>query len=137
MNPPPLVETAPWGYLRLRLETYSDADLDGWAERLTATHWQQVNATDLITLLAVCLVLLAAMLWFSRWLAQRLGFNRADVIAIQFCGTKKSLATGLPMANVLFAGSPIGLLVLPLMLFHQAQLMACGSLAARYAKQLD
>ncbi|MFT4227584.1 bile acid:sodium symporter family protein [Micropruina sp.] len=99
--------------------------------------WQQVNATDLITLLAVCLVLLAAMLWFSRWLAQRLGFNRADVIAIQFCGTKKSLATGLPMANVLFAGSPIGLLVLPLMLFHQAQLMACGSLAARYAKQLD
>ncbi len=99
--------------------------------------WQQVNATDLITLLAVCLVLLAAMLWFSRWLAQRLGFNRADVIAIQFCGTKKSLATGLPMANVLFAGSPIGLLVLPLMLFHQAQLMACGSLAARYAKQVD
>ncbi len=99
--------------------------------------WQQVNATDLITLLTVCLVLLAAMLWFSRWLAQRLGFNRADVIAIQFCGTKKSLATGLPMANVLFAGSPIGLLVLPLMLFHQAQLMACGSLAARYAKQVD
>ena len=42
--PPPLVETAPWGYLRLRLETYSDADLDGWAERLTATHWQQVHA---------------------------------------------------------------------------------------------
>ncbi len=99
--------------------------------------WQQVNATDLITLLAVCLVLLAAMLWFSRWLAQRLGFNRADVIAIQFCGTKKSLATGLPMATALFAGAPIGLLVLPLMLFHQAQLMACGSLAARYAKQVD
>ncbi len=99
--------------------------------------WQQVNATDLITLLAVCLVLLAAMLWFSRWLAQRLGFNRADVIAIQFCGTKKSLATGLPMANVLFAGSPIGLLVLPLMLFHQAQLMACGSLAARYSKEVE
>ncbi|MFT4293932.1 MAG: bile acid:sodium symporter family protein [Micropruina sp.] len=98
--------------------------------------WQQVNATDLLGLLAVCLVLLAVMLWFSHWLAKRLGFNRADVIAIQFCGTKKSLATGLPMANVLFAGSPVGLLVLPLMVFHQAQLMACGSLASRYAKEV-
>src|SRR5439155_944912 len=32
--PPPLVETAPWGYVRLRLETYSDADLEQWAGRL-------------------------------------------------------------------------------------------------------
>ncbi|MCW3157225.1 bile acid:sodium symporter family protein [Micropruina sonneratiae] len=98
--------------------------------------WQQVSITDLLVLLGVCLVVLAGMLWFSHWLAVRLGFDRADVIAIQFCGTKKSLATGLPMANVLFAGSPIGLLVLPLMIFHQAQLMACGSLASRYAKQV-
>ena len=76
-------------------------------------------------------------LWavFGLWLARRLGFSREDAIAIQFCGTKKSLATGLPMANVLFAGSPVGLLVLPLMIFHQAQLMACGSLASRYARQ--
>lgn len=42
--PPPLVETAPWGYVRLRLETYSDADLAAWAERLAATRWQQVHA---------------------------------------------------------------------------------------------
>ena len=99
--------------------------------------WQQVEPLALLALLGVCLVILAVMLGFSFWLARRLGFSREDVITIQFCGTKKSLATGLPMANVLFAGSPIGLLVLPLMVFHQAQLMACGSLAARYAKQLD
>ena len=98
--------------------------------------WQQVSIADLLVLLVVCLVVLAVMLWFSWWLAKRLGFNREDVIAIQFCGSKKSLATGLPMANVLFAGSPVGLLVLPLMIFHQAQLMACGSLASRYAKQV-
>jgi len=42
--PPPLVETAPWGYLRLRLENYSDADIAAWAERLAATHWQQIYA---------------------------------------------------------------------------------------------
>jgi len=40
--PPPLIETADWGYVRLRLETYSDADLQQWAERLAATAWREV-----------------------------------------------------------------------------------------------
>jgi uncharacterized protein YecE (DUF72 family) len=39
--PPPLVETAPWGYVRLRLETYSDADLEQWARKLAATGWSE------------------------------------------------------------------------------------------------
>jgi uncharacterized protein YecE (DUF72 family) len=43
-TPPPLVETAPWGYVRLRLETYSDAALAAWAERLAAARWQQAHA---------------------------------------------------------------------------------------------
>ena len=111
----------------------SGGQLRGWhlAEALG-----QVEPLQLLGLVLVCLVILATMLSLSWWLARRLGFNREDVIAIQFCGTKKSLATGLPMATVLFAGSPVGLLVLPLMVFHQAQLMACGSLAARYARQV-
>ena len=41
--PPPLVETAPWGYVRLRLETYSDDDLKQWAARLEATSWRQIH----------------------------------------------------------------------------------------------
>jgi uncharacterized protein YecE (DUF72 family) len=40
--PPPLVETAPWGYVRLRLEQYSDDDLRHWAERLAGTSWNEV-----------------------------------------------------------------------------------------------
>ena len=40
--PPPLVETAPWGYVRLRLETYSDADLETWARKLQATGWREI-----------------------------------------------------------------------------------------------
>jgi len=43
-TPPPLVETAPWGYVRLRLENYSEADLAAWAKRLAATQWQEVHA---------------------------------------------------------------------------------------------
>ena len=134
--------TADWVAARPRLKLFDQGVVvlvvySAFSAGMREHMWQQVGVTDLAVLLGVCLVVLAVMLWFSRWLAIRLGFDRADVIAIQFCGTKKSLATGLPMANVLFAGSQIGLLVLPLMLFHQAQLMACGSLAGRYAKQVD
>ena len=96
--------------------------------------WTMVGWLDIVMLIAACLVILAVMLWLTWWSAKRLGFDRADAIAIQFCGTKKSLATGLPMATVLFAGQPIGLIMLPLMVFHQAQLMACSALAARYAR---
>ena len=42
--PPPLVETAPWGYVRLRLETYSDDELAQWARRLEATSWREIHA---------------------------------------------------------------------------------------------
>lgn len=99
--------------------------------------WSMVGWVDIVALVVVCLVLLAFMLWFTWFTARRLGFNRADAIAIQMCGTKKSLATGLPMATVLFAGQPIGLIMLPLMVFHQAQLMACSALASRYAGHPD
>ena len=97
--------------------------------------WSQTTWQSLLVLLAVSLVILAVMLGLTWWTARRLGFNRADAIAIQFCGTKKSLASGLPMAGVLFVGQPLGLLMLPLVLFHQAQLMACSALAGRYARQ--
>lgn len=97
--------------------------------------WSQVSGGGLVILVSVCLVILAGMLGLTRWVAHRLGFSREDTIAIQFCGTKKSLASGLPMATVLFAGQPLGLMMLPLMVFHQAQLMACSALAARYARE--
>lgn len=96
--------------------------------------WTQTSWTSLLVVLGVCVVVLAIMLGLTWWTARRLGFTRADAIAIQFCGTKKSLASGLPMAGVLFAGQPLGLLMLPLVLFHQAQLMACSALAGRYAR---
>ena len=99
--------------------------------------WGMVSVRDIVALIAVCLVMLGFMLWLTWWGARRLRFNRGDAIAIQFCGTKKSLATGLPMATVLFASQPIGLIMLPLMVFHQAQLMACSWLATRYARQAD
>lgn len=98
--------------------------------------WQQIDAGTLGLLLLVNLVLLAAVLGATALLSRRLGFNKEDEIAIVFCGSKKSLASGIPLANILFAGTPVGLVVLPLMLFHQIQLMACAVLARRYAARV-
>lgn len=89
----------------------------------------------LLQLLAVCAVLLATVMALLVWVSRRLGFSRADEVAILFCGSKKTLASGVPMAQILFAGQPIGLLVLPLMLFHQLQLMVCAVMAKRYANR--
>ena len=134
--------TADWVAAHPRLKLFDNGVIvlvvySAFSAGMREHMWQQVEPLALLALLGVCLVILAVMLGFSFWLGRRLGFSREDVIAIQFCGTKKSLATGLPMANVLFAGSPVGLMVLPLMVFHQAQLMACGSLASRYAREVD
>jgi solute carrier family 10 (sodium/bile acid cotransporter), member 7 len=95
--------------------------------------WHQLSVGPLAVLFAVSAGLLVLMLAITALAARGLGFSREDEIAIMFCGSKKSLVTGIPMANVLFAGQAVGLIVLPLMLFHQIQLMACAALARRYA----
>jgi solute carrier family 10 (sodium/bile acid cotransporter), member 7 len=92
-----------------------------------------LGVADLVTLLVVCALLLAIVLGVTVIVARRLGFNRADEIVIVFCGSKKSLASGVPMAGVLFPLAQVGMIVLPLMLFHQIQLMVCAALARRYA----
>lgn len=100
---------------------------------MAAGIWQQVSPLRLGALMLLEAVLLTVMLLVTWYGAARLGFGRADRIAIQFAGSKKSLAAGLPMASVLF-GAQAGLAVLPLMLFHQMQLMVCAVLARRRAQ---
>jgi sodium/bile acid cotransporter 7 len=94
--------------------------------------WKQVPWQSLLGLAGVCCVLLALVLLATGRIARALGFDRADEITIVFCGSKKSLASGIPMAKVLFAAHAVGALVLPLMLFHQLQLMVCAVLAQRW-----
>ncbi|MBL1377812.1 bile acid:sodium symporter family protein [Zobellella iuensis] len=97
--------------------------------------WNAVSPARLALLSLVCCLLLALVLLLTAWLGRRLGFNREDQISIVFCGSKKSMATGVPMAKVLFAGSMLGPALLPLMLFHQIQLMVCAVLARHYARR--
>ena len=97
--------------------------------------WQTVSPSRLVALTLVCCLLLAVVLWLTAWLGKYFGFEREDRITIVFGGSKKSMATGVPMAKVLFAGSMLGPALLPLMIFHQIQLMVCAVLAQQYARK--
>lgn len=100
---------------------------------MVAGIWSMVSAQSLGLVIVLDLVILAIVLVFTTVASRVLGFSKEDEIAIVFCGSKKSMASGLPMANIIFASSTVGLIVLPLMLFHQMQLMVCASLARRYS----
>ncbi|MEN9891212.1 MAG: hypothetical protein RLY78_1507 [Pseudomonadota bacterium] len=108
-----------------------------FSEAMVQGLYQQLGWGVLAILLAWSAVLLALVMGLLVWGSRRLGFERADEIAIVFCGSKKTLASGVPMAQILFAGQPVGLLVLPIMVFHQLQLMVCAVLAQRYARQAE
>ena len=104
-----------------------------FSEGVVAGIWGQLSVTSLLALIGVDIVLLAVVLTLTWYVPKLLGFSREDRITVMFCGSKKSLASGLPMAGVLFPAASVGLIVLPLMLFHQLQLMACAVIAQRYA----
>jgi len=108
-----------------------------FSESVVAGLWHQVDPQSLVWLVVVCCLLLAAVLALNTWSTRKLGFRRADEITIVFCGSKKSMATGVPMAGVLFSASAIGPVLLPLMIFHQIQLMVCAVLAQDYQRRDD
>ncbi len=94
-------------------------DLFGWRIALTV-----IGATAILTI----------VLNLTRLAAKVLGFTVEDEITTVFCGSKKTLASGVPMAKLLFGAHPaIGLIVLPIMFYHQIQLLVCAVLANRYA----
>ena len=102
---------------------------------VVAGIWSQVTPQSLALVVILDLVMLAIVLVFTTAASRLLRFSVEDEIAIVFCGSKKSMASGLPMANIIFPAATVGLIVLPLMLFHQMQLMVCAALARRYSRR--
>jgi sodium/bile acid cotransporter 7 len=102
---------------------------------MVAGIWHQLSIASLAAILAVDLAILAVVMFATTWVSRWLAFPAEDEIAAVFCGSKKSMAGGIPMAAILFPGHAVGLIVLPLMLFHQAQLFVCAVLARRYARR--
>lgn len=105
-----------------------------FSESVVSGIWRELSVLSVAAVLLADAVLLAIVLcltWFGSGL---LRFDRADRIAIMFCGSKKSLTTGVPIAAVQFPGPALGLTIFPLILFHQLQIFVCAVLARRFAQ---
>ncbi|AZN68621.1 bile acid:sodium symporter family protein [Acinetobacter haemolyticus] len=105
-----------------------------FSSAVVAGLWQQVSGITLLYLIIACSVLLTIVMLLAFYVPKWFGFNRADQVTIFFCSSKKTLASGVPMAQILFIGQPLGMIVLPIMIFHQIQLMVCGVIANRWSK---
>lgn len=99
--------------------------------------WSRVDLTSLLLVMALDLGMLFIIIGFVVFAGRKAGLSRGDSISLLFCGSQKSLATGVPMANVLFAGTSTGLIILPLMLFHQIQLFVSAAIAQRLATSTE
>jgi solute carrier family 10 (sodium/bile acid cotransporter), member 7 len=94
--------------------------------------WHRLEPAEFVPLLIIIAALLAVALVGADSLSRVFGFTRDDRVTVLFCGSQKSLAMGLPMATVIFAEDTVGLMILPLMLYHQLQLLVCSWLARRF-----
>ncbi|GHH71794.1 bile acid:sodium symporter [Streptomyces sulfonofaciens] len=130
---------APWITRHKLLTTLTDRGsillvvYAAFSEGMNEGIWSRVSAGRLLFLAALCGVLLASVLWLTGHSARRLGFPHEDRMTVVFCAATKSLASGLPIATVLFAEAEVSLVVLPLMLYHTMQLMSCAALARRWS----
>ena len=106
-----------------------------FSEGTASGVWHLISAENLGIVLVLDLAMLGTVVAITTFASRFLGFSTEEEIAIVFCGSKKSMASGLPIANILFPGHAVALIVLPLMIFHQVQLFVCATLARRYAKR--
>jgi sodium/bile acid cotransporter 7 len=98
--------------------------------------WQQQGNSVILTALIGSAMLLAIILWMTTRTARALKFSPADEIAAVFCASKKSLAAGAPMAALIFGANPgLGLILLPIMIYHPLQLIVCSVMAEGYANR--
>jgi sodium/bile acid cotransporter 7 len=107
---------------------------DSFVQHIWSTHAVQgMTMTFIATVFLFFLIL--ALLWVA---CDRLGIKPEFRSAIVFCGTKKSLVSGVPMARIIFSGYPgPGLILLPIMLYHPLQLFICGPLASYWAQEKE
>ncbi|MES2697870.1 MAG: bile acid:sodium symporter family protein [Verrucomicrobiota bacterium] len=107
-----------------------------FCDSFQAGVWSRGGTAQLLGVTALCVGLFALVLWVTSRLARAFGFPRGDRIAAIFCGSKKTLASGVPMAKLIFGAHPaMGVILLPIMIYHPLQLIVCGVLAQRWSRQ--
>ncbi|MCK5892027.1 MAG: bile acid:sodium symporter [Aeromicrobium sp.] len=105
-----------------------------FSEGTEAGIWTAVPTSSFAVVAVICAALLALAFGWTALLGRWLRFPRPDRTALLFCGSTKSLASGLPMVAVLFSGPAAALVVLPLMIYHQFQLITSAVLAQRLSR---
>ncbi|MDR1111418.1 MAG: bile acid:sodium symporter [Deltaproteobacteria bacterium] len=100
----------------------------------TTGIWRTLSVPIFLALVACCGLLLGLALAGTAAAGKLLRFPRADRIVVLFCGSKKSLIAGVPMANIIFSPELASVIILPLMVFHQMQLLACSYISRRLAR---
>ncbi len=104
-----------------------------FAEAAAQGLWQRIGPGELAALMALVLVLLLIAFAAAWGLGAALGLNREDRVTLLFSGAQKSLATGAPMARILFPPAIAGAVILPLLIYHQLQLMLSAWIAPMIA----
>lgn len=134
---------APWVLAHRRLTTFTDRGsvllvvYSAFSMGVVDGIWTTVSVGSVVAVAVVCCLLLAAALGLTTLIGRRCGFARGDRVVLIMCGSKKSLASGVPMATVLLPAATIGVMVLPLMVFHQIQLIVCAVVARRMGDAAD
>ena len=97
--------------------------------------WSAIPVTTLMLLFAVVWLFLAVGMWSMIALGKAAGMPDADRAVLFYCGSTKSLASGLPIATALFAPDLVGAIVLPLMIYHISQLLVCAFVSQRASRR--
>jgi sodium/bile acid cotransporter 7 len=126
-----------WALRQRKLLTYSDrltillSVYSAFSAAVIGGIWSAVPVLTLLVLVLICGLILAAALLTTRAIGRMAGFTPPDARTLLYCGTLKSLVSGVPMARVLFPSAEIGAIILPVMIYHQLQLMTCATIARR------
>lgn len=111
---------------------------NSFADSMAAGIWSKQDSVVILEMIVGVNVLFIVVFFLMQIPCKLLGFNREDTIAAVFCGSKKSLATGVPMGTLMFAGNPaLGLIIAPIMLYHFFQLVIVSMIASRYAREAE
>jgi sodium/bile acid cotransporter 7 len=130
---------AHWAAQQRKLLTYSDrltvllSVYSAFSAAVIAGIWSRVPPATLLILVGICALILVAVLLFATSSARAAGLPAAGARSLLFCGSQKSLVSGVPMARVLFPSAEIGAIILPVMIYHQLQLMVGATIARRQA----
>lgn len=129
----PLVASRPRLTIMVDKGTILLAIYSAFSAAMVEGLWQRIAPREIVLVTATCLLLFGIILAATALIGRAGGYSRENRAAILFCGSVKSLASGIPMARILFPGPAAGIVILPVMLFHAFQLVACASIAARLA----